>query len=135
MSKTWGKPEPLVEEYVRDVDSAAVEKLPKVVHEFIGHGKSGVYVLRRFEEAYYIGLASSLPNRLRKHTKDHLRGEWNQFDLYVVRNTKLKYLKEIETLLIRVARPQGNRKKKPDFAGAKNRTGRFLKLLAQHGAG
>jgi GIY-YIG catalytic domain len=135
MAKTWGKAEPLVQEYVRGVESSALEKLPKVVHEFIGHGKSGVYILRRFEEAYYVGLASSLPNRLRKHTKDHLRGEWNRFDLYVVRNTELKYLKEIETLLIRVTRPQGNRRKKPGFAGAKNRTRGFLKLLAQHGAG
>jgi len=96
--------------------------------EFIGHGRSGIYVLRKNREIYYVGLASSLRKRLPNHLDDHLKKKWDAFDLYIIRKSKVKYLKELETLLIRVAKPHGNRVE-PRFVSHNNITKKFKQAL------
>ena len=83
------------------------------VHEFreslkdIMAGYAGVYAMYHGKKLYYVGLASNLFWRLHHHTRDRHKGKWNYFSIF--RIGRVRYLKDIETLLLRVAVPKGNR--------------------------
>ena len=95
----------------------------KLVKKFLEHRKwddyklalgkksrgRGVYVLYKDEKIYYIGLSkSSLRSRLRQHaTKDRHKSKWNNFSFYQI--GKAKYIKDSESLMLRIFRPIGNR--------------------------
>ena len=68
----------------------------------------GIYVLYKGDKIYYIGLSKrSLRSRLRKHAlEDRHKGKWNSFSFYQIGRTK--YIKDIESLLLRICRPSGN---------------------------
>jgi hypothetical protein len=72
----------------------------------IMRGYSGIYLLYRRKTLYYIGLATNLYWRLKGHTKDKLKDKWDSFAIFRV--GRVRYLKDIESLLLRVARPPGN---------------------------
>lgn len=72
----------------------------------ITRGYSGLYLLYRRKRLYYIGLAKNLYWRLLGHTKDRLKGKWDSFTIFRV--GRVRYLKDIESILLRVARPPGN---------------------------
>jgi Uri superfamily endonuclease len=130
MAKTWGKREPLVEFYAKDIPAGVIKERLQGFRKVIGHGKSGIYVLRKGAYVYYVGLASSLRNRLAHHIRDHHSRKWDSFDLYSVRRAKRKYLTELETLLIRVVRPRGNRTE-PNFANSVSKTKQLSKARAR----
>jgi predicted GIY-YIG superfamily endonuclease len=134
MAKTWAKSEPLVEAHIRDVSIGAILRHIKSFREFLGQKRSGIYVLRKGRKVFYVGLASSLRSRLPDHLDDHHRGGWNQFDLYVLRKNKVKHLREIETLLIRVATPTANRTE-PNFLRPNNLTKKFKQALVKETSG
>lgn len=69
----------------------------------------GIYVLYRGDDVYYIGLSkTSLRRQLRNHAlKDRHKGKWERFSFYQIGKTK--YIKDIESILLRVFRPKGNR--------------------------
>jgi len=69
----------------------------------------GIYVLYSKGRVYYIGLSKrSLRGRLRRHAlRDRHKGKWNSFSFY--RIGKTKYIKDVESLLLRIFRPPGNR--------------------------
>jgi len=69
-------------------------------------GYSGLYVLYKRKTLYYIGLANDLFWRLHSHTRDKHRKRWDRFEIY--RIARVRYLKDIESLLLRVANPPGN---------------------------
>ena len=120
--------QPLVAAHIKRAKVAIIERHLKCFRDFIGQRKCGIYVLRTDGDIYYVGLASSLRSRLTDHLKDHLQGKWNQFDLYMIRKGKAKYLRELEALLIRVAKPSGNRTE-PKFVKHKNITKQFEQAL------
>ncbi len=68
----------------------------------------GIYVLYNKDDIYYIGLSkSSLRTRIRSHfLRDRHRGRWDSFSFYQI--GRLKYIKDIESLLLRVYSPEGN---------------------------
>ena len=69
----------------------------------------GIYVLYKKGRVIYVGLSTiSLRTRLRKHySKDRLKGKWDKFSFYQI--TKTRYIKDVESLLLRVIRPYENR--------------------------
>jgi len=134
MTKTWARPEPLIEGHIKDVSIVAIQDHLRSFREFLGSKRSGIYVLRKDENIYYVGLASSLRSRLPDHLSDKHKGEWDRFDLYVVRKNKVKYLRELETLLIRGAKPTGNLTE-PNFIRSKNLTKKFKQALEKDIAG
>ena len=70
----------------------------------------GIYVLYDNHGLYYVGLTNnSLRYRIRRHTKDRHKKKWNRFSWYNIPN--LKYTKDIETALLRITHPKGNRVK------------------------
>lgn len=72
----------------------------------ITRGYSGIYLLYKRKSLYYIGLAKNLYWRLLGHTKNKHRGNWDSFAIFRV--GRVRYLKDIESLLLRVANPPGN---------------------------
>jgi hypothetical protein len=78
----------------------------KVGLEEISRGYSGIYLLYKHRTLYYIGLANNLYWRLIAHTRNKHRGKWDSFAIFRV--GRVRYLKDIETILLRVARPPGN---------------------------
>ncbi len=72
----------------------------------ITRGYSGIYLLYKQKTLYYIGLAKNLYWRLLGHTKNKHKGKWDSFAIFRV--GRVRYLKDIESLLLRAARPPGN---------------------------
>lgn len=97
----------LVKWYAEDLGARLIEISSEAFERVLGR-KSGVYVLSRKKEPYYVGLASELRKRLPWHLKDRLRNKWDRFSFYA---TKAKHMKDLETLLIRVVDPRGNHQK------------------------
>jgi uncharacterized protein with von Willebrand factor type A (vWA) domain len=89
---------------------------------------SGIYVLYKLTAAeglgrksggrliYYVGKARGLTGRIGQHLKDRHRGKWDQFTAY---GTGRLESETLETLLIKLAAPEGNRmKRRKSFPGA-----------------
>lgn len=96
----------LLRAYAEGISANLLEQHGDTVKLVIGK-KSGVYVLSKDGKPYYIGLAKKLPNRLGHHLKDRHAHKWDHFNFYAIRSQK--YVKDLESILIRVARPKGNR--------------------------
>jgi hypothetical protein len=73
--------------------------------EEIMRGYAGVYALYKGNKLYYVGLATNLYWRLQEHTKNRHKKKWNQFAIF---RGRVRYLKDMETLLLQVAKPPGN---------------------------
>jgi len=70
-------------------------------------GSPGIYALYKREELYYVGLSKNLSGRIKQHLDDRHKGKWDTFKVFTV--SKVHYLKDLETLILQVARPPGNR--------------------------
>lgn len=95
----------LVLGYLERLASSAFDDYPQQIRELV-HGKHGVYALYKGDRLYYVGLATNLRNRVKHHLIDKLAGKWNRFSLYLVR--KVEHIKELESLVLRIATPKGN---------------------------
>ena len=69
-------------------------------------GYSGVYAPYRRNNLYYIGLTRNLHGRIRRHREDRHANKWDSFIIFRIK--RVDYLKDVETLLIRIADPPGN---------------------------
>ncbi len=70
---------------------------------------SGVYALYHGEKLYYVGLTTDLHGRLKWHLKDRHASKWDKFQIFIIK--KVKYLKDLETLVVHIAEPKGNRQR------------------------
>lgn len=70
---------------------------------------AGIYALYRRRRLYYVGLTKNLLGRIRWHLKDRHRGKWDSFTIFRIQ--RVRYLKDIETLLSHVVDTPGNRQK------------------------
>lgn len=96
----------LVLGHLERISSRAFDKHNREITDLIGK-KHGIYALYRNNNLYYVGLATNLKSRVSQHLRDRHKGKWNYFSLYLVRSEK--NLKELESLLLRIADPSGNR--------------------------
>lgn len=81
-----------------------LEKHRELVREFIGRN-TGIYALFRKGKLYYVGLATALRSRLKAHVKNRHGNSWDSFSIYLT--IKDQHLREIEALLLRIAKPPG----------------------------
>lgn len=95
----------LVTEFFENISWELLEKYPQLVKEMI-RGKAGVYALYYDKELYYVGLAVDLLRRLKQHIKDRHGEYWNRFSVYLV--SKDEHTKPLESLVLRIAKPEGN---------------------------
>ena len=87
------------------VSSKIFSDFPKQLTDLVGK-QHGVYALYKGSRLYYVGLATNLRRRIKQHLTDQHAGKWDKFSLYLVR--KADDIKELETLVMRVANPAGN---------------------------
>jgi hypothetical protein len=98
--------EALVHGHLERVSRRLLEEHFDVVRRFVSRGV-GIYALYRKDRLYYVGLAGALSGRLKAHLRDHHKSSWDRFSVYLTMRDQ--HVKEIESLLLRIARPRGNR--------------------------
>jgi hypothetical protein len=103
----------LVTEHLENVSWKILEDYPEIIKGMIRR-RAGVYALYKGEDLYYVGLAGNLMGRLKTHLKDRHRGAWDRFSVYLTMRDE--HIKELESLLLRIVNPIGNKQ-----------TGRFVK--------
>ena len=116
---------PLVCQYAENLSSAVMEKYPALIRQYV-HGRNGIYALYRKSRLYYVGLASNMRSRLKHHLRDRHAGKWNNFSFYLTIGDS--HMKELESLLLRIVTPKGN-KQKGKFARCENLRGRLKKEI------
>lgn len=92
--------------FIEQLSWRVLDEYRDIVRDMIRR-KSGVYALYKHDKLYYVGLASNLMGRVNGHLKDRHRGAWDRFSVYLT--TDRANIKPLESLLLRIAKPSGNR--------------------------
>jgi len=95
----------LIKHLLENVKKESLQLISKELRE-VFRKKSGIYALYRGDRLVYVGLTTNLYWRVQGHTKSK-RLIWDNFSIFIVKN--LKYLRDLETGIVRIARPKGNR--------------------------
>jgi hypothetical protein len=98
----------LVTQHLENISRKALEKYEEIVRQYVRR-RHGIYALYRGNRLYYVGLASNLRSRLGQHLRDRHAGTWDRFSVYLTVSDG--HLKELESLVLRIASPKGNRTK------------------------
>jgi len=96
----------IVCQHLENVDRAAWEEYGDVLRDQLWN-RHGIYALYRDGSLHYVGLAANLGRRIRNHMKDHLKNDWDRFSIYITIDNRA--IKELETLVLRIVDPEGNR--------------------------
>ena len=96
----------LLTESLEKVSRDIFKRYSSEITELIGNSP-GIYALYDSSELYYIGKATDLRRRVKQHLVDRHVASWTHFSLYLVK--KVEQIHEIESLVIRIANPDGNR--------------------------
>src|SRR5687768_7340745 len=113
----------LVCQQLENISSRVLEEYQDIIKQYI-RGRNGVYALYKGEKLYYVGLATNLRGRLKQHLKDRHRGAWDRFSVYLTIGDR--HIKEMESLLLRITRPAGN-KQIGKFARCENLVRQFAR--------
>jgi hypothetical protein len=105
-AKTQRVPRSLVNNRLEDVSKDVFRKHYSLITELVGDSP-GIYALYDGSELYYVGKSTELRKRVRNHLRDRHLASWTHFSLYLTRREE--HIHEIESLLVRVANPKGNR--------------------------
>jgi RAMA domain-containing protein/GIY-YIG catalytic domain-containing protein len=95
----------LVSQHLENISSDALEKYQDVIRTYVRR-RQGIYALYRKDQLYYVGLAKNLRNRLKHHLRDRHKKLWDRFSVYLTVGDS--HLKELESLILRTVKPQGN---------------------------
>lgn len=106
----------LVCQHLENISRKMLEEYQDVIRSFV-RGRNGVYALYRRNKLYYVGLAKSLHGRLKTHLRGRHGDTWDRFSVYLTIGPQ--YMKEIESVLIRISNPPGN-KQRGKFAKSEN---------------
>jgi hypothetical protein len=106
----------LVVGHLERVSGDVFDNRSGAITELAGN-RPGIYALYKNNALYYVGLARKLrlKGRVKSHLRDRHAGKWNYFSMYFIRGER--YLRELESLAIRIAYPKGN-KARGKFGGA-----------------
>ena len=121
---------PLVTGFLEGISVKAFDSYHGDITELV-RAKHGVYALYKNDRLYYVGLASNLRRRIKQHMKDRHSKKWNRFSLYLVR--KVDHIKEIESILLRIASPRGN-KQVGKLRGASNLKAQLRQMMKNRSA-
>jgi len=99
---------PLVTQHLENISREALEKYQHILRGYI-RNRQGIYALFRRGKLYYVGLAGNLRNRLKTHLKDRHAKSWDRFSVYLTIGDD--HMKELESLLLRIVKPTGNKVK------------------------
>ncbi len=93
---------------MENISRQALEKYQHIIRQYVRQ-RHGVYALYRRSRLYYVGLASNLRTRLTHHLKDRHSQSWDRFSVYLTIGDS--HLRELESLLLRIAKTKGNKQK------------------------
>jgi len=110
-----------------NISADMFERYKDIIIDMIS-GNHGVYALYYKNKLYYVGLATDFKKRITTHTKNRHQGKWDQFSLYIIR--KQDHIKELESLLLRIANPSGNRQQ-GKLKAAKNMRRELVSVIDQ----
>jgi hypothetical protein len=113
----------LVCQQLENISREALADYQHIIRQYI-RGRNGVYALYKGEKLYYVGLATNLRTRLKQHLKDRHGEAWDRFSVYLTIHDG--HLKEMESLLLRIARPVGNHQS-GKFSKCENLVKRFAR--------
>ncbi len=106
----------LVSQYLEGISRTALAEYQQFFREQ-ARRRNGVYALYRKKKLYYVGLAQDLRGRLKTHLRDKHGESWDRFSIYLTVGDD--HIKELESLVLRIVRPKGNRQG-GKFAKAQN---------------
>jgi len=106
--KKKNKTRAIVAGFVEKVNARIFDRYQKEITGMI-RGYQGLYALYKKDKLYYVGLASNLKGRIKHHLSNKHKGKWTHFSLYIIR--RAGHIKELESLLLRIAYPEGNSQK------------------------
>ena len=118
---------PLVSQYLEKISRSVLKDYQAIIREYVAR-RHGVYALYRGNRLYYVGLASNLRSRLRDHLRNRHGQSWDHFSVYLTIGDS--HIKELESLVVRIASPQGN-KQEGKFAKAENLRKRLGQAIRQ----
>ena len=107
---------PIITGYLEKVSAKVFDDFSSIITDMI-KGHQGIYSLYKKDKLYYVGLASNLKTRIKYHLRDKHQGKWTHFSLYIIR--KENHIKEMESLVLRIAYPKGN-SQRGKLAGSKD---------------
>lgn len=116
---------PLVCQHLENLSREVLEKHQDIIRQYVRR-RQGIYALFRRDKIYYVGLASNLRSRLGHHLKDRHHDSWDRFSVYVTIGDS--HLRELESLILRIVKPPGN-KQKGKFARSEDLRRRFKRDL------
>lgn len=125
MAKVQG----LFTEYLEKVSGKLLEEEYRQVIAKMIRGHAGVYALYKGERLYYVGLATNLMGRVKQHLKDRHAKRWDRFSVYLA--AAGDHIKPLESLLLRIALPSGN-KVKGGLPGAIDQRRRLHRDMRDH---
>lgn len=96
----------LVCQHLENISREALETHQAIIKRFVRR-RQGVYALYRRGKLYYVGLAGNLRSRLASHLKDRHGRSWDRFSVYLTIGDH--HLRELESLILRIVRPNGNK--------------------------
>ena len=95
----------IIQGYLEKIGAKVFDDFSSVITDLI-KGRQGIYALFKKDRLYYVGLARNLKSRIKAHKRDQHQNKWTHFSLYIIR--KEGHIKEIESLVLRIAYPKGN---------------------------
>lgn len=96
----------IVCQHLEYISRGALEQYQDIIRQYLRQ-RHGVYALYRNGKLHYVGLAGNLRSRLRQHLHDRHKDSWDHFSVYLTIGDR--GIKELETLLLRIISPDGNR--------------------------
>jgi len=122
------KQKPLVCQHLENISGDVLSRYKNVIRDYV-KGQHGVYALYQKNRLQYVGLASNLRSRLGHHLKDRHAGTWDSFSVYLTVTDE--HLRELESLVLRIATPKGN-KLAGQFFNSEDLRPRFRKQITQY---
>lgn len=120
----------LVSQYLEGISRTTLAEYQQFFREQ-ARRRNGVYALYRKKKLYYVGLARALRGRLKTHLRDKHGESWDRFSMYLTVGDD--HIKELESLVLRIVRPTGNRQR-GKFARAQNLRREFTRRVKQDAA-
>lgn len=116
----------LVVQHLEGISGRILDDYPELLRQMMRR-RAGVYSLYRRGRLYYVGLAGNLMSRLQMHLKDRHHGVWDRFSVYFT--VRDDHIKEMESLLLRITKPAGN-KQGGKFVASENLLSTLNRLMS-----
>lgn len=73
-------------------------------------GRMGIYALYKKDKLIRVGLGTNIYFRVKGHSKSK-KLNWDTVSLFLIKKEMLKYLRDLETAVVRIAKPEYNQQK------------------------